>query len=46
MSEIIRLENDRFTALIDVLGAQLRSLRLKDGGGELIWPGEPAVWRE
>lgn len=42
---IYELKNNRFTAQVDSLGAQLLSLR-DAGGFEYIWRGDEAYWRE
>lgn len=41
---MVEIKNQRFTAQIDPLGAQLVSLQ--DGARELLWTGDPAYWRE
>lgn len=42
-SELIRVTDDGLSATIDPFGAQLMSLRLREGG-ELLWQGDPAFW--
>lgn len=41
-----RLENDFLCAEIESKGAQLRSLRFKQRGEELIWQADPAIWKD
>lgn len=42
---IYEISNDRFTAQVDSLGAQLISLK-GSGGQEYLWVGDPEYWRE
>ena len=39
-----KLENDRFTAEINSMGAELHSFRKKADGTEYIWYGKPEIW--
>lgn len=39
------IQNGKFTAKVDTLGAQLVSL-INHEGRELLWTGDPAYWRE
>lgn len=42
---MVTIKNDKLTAQIDTLGAQLMSV--KDGGGkEFIWQGDPEFWED
>ncbi len=41
---MFELKNERFTAKVDPLGAQLVSFQ--DRGRELLWVGDPTYWRE
>lgn len=42
---IFTIKNDKFTAKVDTLGAQIISLEDAQGR-ELLWTGDPAYWRE
>lgn len=44
MTDLVTIESGPWTARIDPLGAQLRSLA-KDGV-ELLWPGDPDGWKD
>lgn len=43
---IIKIENQQFTAAIDLHGAQLTSLYHKGRSEEFIWQRDPAYWAE
>ncbi|PHN03392.1 aldose 1-epimerase family protein [Flavilitoribacter nigricans] len=42
----IQIENQQFTATIDLHGAQLASLLRKESSEEFIWQRDPAYWAE
>lgn len=41
--DLIRIANDRLTATVSPLGAEMQSLRTT-GGADLLWHGDPAWW--
>lgn len=45
LMSIYTIKNDKFTAKVDTLGAQIISLEDAQGR-ELLWTGDPAYWRE
>jgi len=44
LTELVTIGHGPWTACIDPLGAQLRSL--ERGGEELLWPGDPEGWKD
>ena len=41
---MVRLRNEAVEAVIDPVGAELRSLRSLDNGMEYMWSGDPVFW--
>ena len=40
----IQIENERFSAQVDVQGAELCSLQRKEDGAQFIWQGDARYW--
>jgi len=41
---LYHIENEHLSCAVDDQGAQLHSIKDRESGTEVLWPGDPAVW--